>query len=75
MQILIKMLNGERISLNVETTDTILQVKTILQEKEGIDIEQIRLICGGRQLADEATIGDSNIKPGTVLHMVMQLRG
>jgi ubiquitin-like protein Nedd8 len=52
-----------------------LQVKQALQEKEGITIEQIRLIFGGKQLADDQKISDYNLKAGSTIHMVLQLRG
>jgi len=52
-----------------------LQVKQALQEKEGIMIDQIRLIFGGKQLADENKISDYNLEAGSTIHMVLQLRG
>ena len=53
MQLLIKTLTGRKQSFNFEPDNTILQVKQALQEKEGIMIDQIRLIFGGKQLSDE----------------------
>ena len=38
-------------------------------------IEQIRLIFGGKQLADDQQISDYNLKAGSTIHMVLQLRG
>lgn len=52
-----------------------LQLKTQLQEKEGIDVKQIRLIHVGRQMADDKTLDSYGVAAGTVLHMVLQLRG
>ena len=75
MQIVIKTLSGAKLSYNFEPTDSILQVKQILQEKEGIDIPMIRLIYLGKQLADENTIQSYNMKAGEQIHMVLQLRG
>ena len=46
-----------------------------MQEKEGIQMEQIRLIFGGKQLADEMKISDYNLEAGSTIHMVLQLRG
>jgi ubiquitin-like protein Nedd8 len=51
------------------------QVKQALQEKEGIMMEQIRLIFGGKQLSDEMKISDYNLEAGSTIHMVLQLRG
>ncbi len=75
MQLLIKTLTGRKQAFNFETDNTILQVKQALQEKEGIMIDQIRLIFGGKQLADEMKISDYNLEPGSTIHMVLQLRG
>eukprot|EP00389_Voromonas_pontica_P000542 GDKH01000797.1.p1 GENE.GDKH01000797.1~~GDKH01000797.1.p1 ORF type:complete len:75 (-),score=12.68 GDKH01000797.1:111-335(-) len=74
MQLIIKTLNGAKRPFNFEATDTILQVKEALQEKEGIDVKQIRLIFGGKQLSDEMKLSDYNVKAGSTLHMVLQLR-
>ena len=35
----------------------------------------IRLIFGGKQLADENTIESYNMKAGDQIHMILQLRG
>ncbi len=42
----------------------------MLQEKEGIDVKQIRLIHNGRQLADDKSMTAFDIQAGTTLHMV-----
>uniref|UniRef100_A0A0G4HX10 Ubiquitin-like domain-containing protein n=1 Tax=Chromera velia CCMP2878 TaxID=1169474 RepID=A0A0G4HX10_9ALVE len=75
MQIIIKTLNGSKRPFNFDAEDTVLQVKEALQEKEGIDVKQIRLIHGGKQLSDELKLSDYNVKAGATLHMVLQLRG
>lgn len=52
-----------------------LVVKQALQEKEGIQTDQIRLIFSGKQLADEKSLESYNIGAGATIHMVLQLRG
>lgn len=52
-----------------------LVVKQALQEKEGIQVDQIRLIHSGKQLADDKTLESYNIAAGATIHMVLQLRG
>jgi len=74
MQIIVKTLTGKKQPMNFELENTVLQVKQALQEKEGISIEQIRLIYGGRQLNDESRLCEYNLKAGAVIHMVLQLR-
>ncbi len=46
-----------------------------MEEKEGIPPVQQRLIFGGKQMHDEKTAKDYNIEGGSVIHMVLALRG
>ncbi len=46
-----------------------------MEEKEGIPPSQQRLIHNGRQLNDDQTVADSEILEGTLLHLVLTLRG
>merc|ERR1719510_1350698 len=75
MQIFIKTLTGRKTNFNFELDNTVRHVKEALQEKEGIQVEQIRLIYSGKQMSDECTLADYNVKPGSTVHMVLQLRG
>jgi len=50
LQIFIKTLTGRKQPLNFEPDNQVLAVKQALQEKEGIQVDQIRLIFSGRQL-------------------------
>ena len=52
MLVYVRALTGRKMEYNVETDSTIFSLKERIQEKEGIDIQQIRLIIGGRQLQD-----------------------
>ena len=75
MQLTVKTLTGRKEQLNFEPDNTILMVKQALQEKEGIQVEQIRLIYSGKQLQDDKKLEEYAIKPGDTIHMVLQLRG
>ena len=74
-QIYIKTLTGRKQALNFEADNQVLAVKQALQEKEGIQVDQIKLIHSGKQLADDKTLESYNIVAGATIHMVLQLRG
>jgi ubiquitin C len=74
-QILIKTLAGKTIALEVEDNDTIDSIKKQIADKEGIPVDQQRIVYNGKQLEDGNTVSSYNIGENTTLHLVLRLRG
>ena len=72
MQIFVKTLTGKHITLEVEPTDRVEDVKQKVQDKEGIPTEMQTLKFAGKILEDGNTLQDYSIQKDSTIHLVLK---
>ena len=73
MRIFVKTLTGTTITLEVEPSDTIDNVKVLIRSQYWIPRAQQQLIFVGKQLENDCTLSDYNIQEDSTLDMVLNL--
>ena len=72
MTIFVKTLTGKTISLLVKSSDLVGKMKALIQDKEGIPVDQQRLLYGGKLLKDDHTLSYYNIVKESNLHLISE---
>ena len=71
--IIVSTLTGETTTLVAEPSNTIEDVKTMLQKKQSFPLDQHRLFFAGKQLKETLTLSEYNIKNGSILHVLRRV--
>jgi len=69
IQIVAKTVDGDSITLKTLPSDTVEKLKLKLQEKEGIPVDQQRILFSGKQLEDNRTLAEYNVQEGSIVHV------
>ena len=79
MQIFVTTITGETITVEVEPTGSLADVKRQVQAKEGVPAAQQRFVFAGRHLDDagnsHCTLADHGVLALSTLHLALRLRG
>ena len=75
VQIYVKTLTGQTMTIVAGPSNTTEDIKIMIQDKQGIPVDQQRLIFSGKLLEDGSSLGKSNIDKEATVHVVLLLRG
>ena len=59
----------------VEPNDLIQRVKEKILKRDGIPVDQQRLMWAGKQLSNDKTVADYGLQDGNTVYLVLRLEG
>ncbi|KAK2378085.1 E3 ubiquitin-protein ligase SINA [Trifolium repens] len=75
IQIYIMHLTGKKTLLRVKSSDTVINVKKMILDKDDIELHQQRLIFDNKQLEDNLTLEYYNVQDKSAIELVLRLCG
>eukprot|EP00494_Astrolonche_serrata_P034632 UN34901 len=75
LQIFVKTMGGKTVTVSCGEEDTILYLKTVINDKEGIPTMGQRLLWGGKELQNHYSLRFYCIHSEATLHLVWRLPG
>lgn len=75
MQVFVKTLAGKTITVDVAQDDTIQALKKKIADKEALPAGEMRLVYSGKNLDDDRSLNDYDIKNDATLHLLLRLAG
>jgi len=74
-QVFVKTLTGQSIAIDYRSDLTVEELKNEVSSREGVPVQQQRLIFQGKQLENDSTLEDYNIQPNNTIHLVLHVKG
>jgi ubiquitin C len=75
MQIFVKSMQGMTFAFEVKPSHKVEELKQMIFAKEGVPVHHQRLIFGGKQIQDGATLHECGVQAASTLHLVLRLLG
>lgn len=75
MEVFVKTLTGGMLTLQMKALDTVFDLKSEIQEKVGLLVDEQQLIFGGVPLDNKGKLIDYNIQKNSMIHLVQRLKG
>lgn len=75
LQVFVKTLTGKTITLEISPQNSIEDVKSKIEQREGVPAEIQRLVFAEKQLDNGRFVGDYKIKKDSTIHLVLNLCG
>ncbi|CAF2893436.1 unnamed protein product [Rotaria sp. Silwood2] len=74
-EVFVKTLTGKTITVSIDSEETVDSFKSKVESKEGIPVDQQRIIFAGKQWENERILSDYFICTESTVHLVLRLRG